>query len=757
MPQQPSQTASGYSTTNAALNASGTVFAAAKYETRTFPLSFRPIPTLSHNPEEFNKELNRIRSAELARVNRLPAETPQFMAPGSERHVVTNGITLTYVPAGFQGANIYTRCVLALQSGIPQEQDWALGNLVKISHERGDKFRLEQFIGSADGLIGKSLETASLFYDSKWEISYAKGEELTRNNVLDGIDGTNDLLERISKLQERNVDDGLENKEFAEELALCVSATLVLRNMSMLPENAKYLAEDHIVIKDLLIILLNLPYRHGLVELKNDALDIAEQVTPYWELEGDDPLYLTMLNYVAQRDDRGSAISAIRAICRISLQLEETNKLPNIPPDILETLMQWCLLDDEPLVAACLNFFYQYTAVPENVGVMLKASKEEQLDLTAFVQQVARLLLYGAKEYKSMREISPAKTTPPATEILQIPQDLLEQLINVAEPERSSTWLRCCFEEDKDSEMTQISLWQAYQNRFQYFSNNSNKPMLAAADFIKRISETFNGASAQVLHQTPQRFIIKGIRPRRAPIDIQGRTYEPCLWMEPGSEAVCGAWMLGPEKLYQHILTHHLSFTQDADGKWEIDKALKLAQDHGVRFNCYWGGCQRFASIGGTDRPMTIGLHLKIHLSDTSEAAETRVRFHSFLTRKTDKEADNEAVENEFSRPEPAKYQEFTWYNTASRDLPNGRVEAEGLPLSAIRVLRNFARIIPKAVSGATPDTDTKYWFNALLKPIMNQLWHVASTNLSLTGNIYDLLEAMEKEDGLEPLVQGSI
>ena len=758
MPQQPSQTAAGYSTTNAALNSSGTTFAAAKYETRTFPLSVRPVPTQSSNPEEFRKEVNRIRAAQLANVGRLPGAKPQFMAPGSERNVTNNRIALTYSPAGFQGANVYTRSFLGLRSGIPEEQKFGLTNLVKMTHERGDKFKLEQFTNGAEALIDKSLEAASLFYDFKWEISYSKGEELARNNVLDGIDGTSDLLERISKLQERNVDDGLESGTFHQELGMSTEATLVLRNMSLLPDNAKYLAEDHIVIKDLLIILLNLPYRDSLLEITNDALDIAEQLTQYWELEADDPLYLTLLKYLTQRDDRGAAISALRAICRISLQLEETNKLQNMPVDMLETMMQWCFLDDDVLVGACLDFFYQYTAIPENVGILLKASKEGQLALEAFVQQLARLLLHDAKEVKSMRETSPAKTIPPATEILQVPQDLLEQLANIAEPERSSSWLRCCFEEDKDSEMTQISLWQAYQNRFQHVSNNTNKPMLAAADFIKRISETFKSANAQVLqNQVPPKFIIKGIRPRRAPVDFNGRAYEPCLWLEPGSKAICGAWILSPEKLYEHILTQHLPFTQDADGKWELEKAFKLVQENGVRFNCHWGGCQRFASTEGVDHPMAIGLHLKIHLDDTPEGTEQRARYHSFLRWKLDKGLDHDAVESHIPKAEPAKYQEFTWKNTASRDLPHGRVEAEGLPLSAILVLRNLARSIPKAVSGTRADTETNYWFKALLKPLMNQLWHVAATNLSLTGNIYDLLEAIDKEDGEEPFLQASI
>ena len=70
------------------------------------------------------------------------------------------------------GPNIYVRCLLALKSKIPAEQDYALHHLVKISMERGDKYRFESFPGLAEALIEKMLEVSSLFYDVEWEVSY---------------------------------------------------------------------------------------------------------------------------------------------------------------------------------------------------------------------------------------------------------------------------------------------------------------------------------------------------------------------------------------------------------------------------------------------------------------------------------------------------------------------------------------------------------------------------------------------------------
>jgi chromatin structure-remodeling complex subunit RSC9 len=634
---------------------------------------------------------------------------------------------------------------MSLRSGVPEEQDYALHHLVKISHERGDKFKFDAFIGFAEGLIDKALEIASLFYDVKWEVSYGKGEELNRIEVLDGIDSTHNILERISKLSLLETNDGLEPAEFSRRLKNCVEAVLVLRNMSMLEENARYLAEEQIVVKDVLTILLNLPNRDCLVEVKHDALDITEQLTKFWALEPNDPLYLSILSYLQQRDDRGASLSALRAICRISLELEESNRLQNIPINTVEILMDWCLLDDDELVGACLDFFYQFTAVPENVALILTAAHENKIGLIPFINQLGRLLLHGASEEKTYRVVSEGKPAPPAQDIPEVPQDLLEQLINIQEPERSSAWLKACFEEDPESDMTQIKLWQAYQTRFQLFSNPT-KPLLQAAEFIKNISATFTSTSAQVLQtQSPPKFIIKGIRPRRAPVDLKGRSYMPCLWINPSTKEVCGSFHLKPEKLYDHIIKGHLGVSQDATGKWEFDKIRRQAKEHKYKFNCTWAGCQHFAVTKGVDHPFKVGMHIKTHLPDSSSMAEDRAKHNSFKKVKLDRGVLDTKLEGYIAKNERPVFEEFVWKDT----LKNERGEAIGLPLTAVLVLRNIARTIPKAVSGTEDEgRSAKEWLNFLFGPLMSRLWYIAANNRSLTGNIYDLVETIEKGVG---------
>ena len=60
---------------------------------------------------------------------------------------------------GFIGPNIYLRALRSLQSGIPSEVQFALHHLVKMSYERGDKYRFDGFPGLAEALINKILDT----------------------------------------------------------------------------------------------------------------------------------------------------------------------------------------------------------------------------------------------------------------------------------------------------------------------------------------------------------------------------------------------------------------------------------------------------------------------------------------------------------------------------------------------------------------------------------------------------------------------
>ena len=645
------------------------------------------------------------------------------------------------------------RTLLALRSPITEEQDYALHHLVKISHERGDKYKFEAFPGLAEGLIEKALEVSTLFYNVKWEISYDDRETAQALHILNGMSGTRDILERIKALRTFDISDSLESADFARKLSKISEAGLVIRNMCLLEDNAKYLAEQ-CPLRDFLVIALNLPAVPGLTELKHYVLDISEQMTKYWSLDASDPLYISLLQYL-ESSDRGAIITTLRAICRISMNLEESNRLKGIPLSTIQQLCNWIMLEDEELVHACLDLLYQFTAVPENIAFMLSQTHARNLSLDPFLSQLARLLLYNAKEtYGHGSIITPAVVPSTATEIPNIPGDLLGQVIQLHEPERSSHWLRACFEVDKDSDITQIALWHAYQSLFTKYSDDQN-PLLAAADFIKNVSSTFPAATAQV--QTvggAQKFIIKGIRPRHLPIDTKGRLYSRCLWKPPNESKTCGFFCLTMQNMWEHLMTAHVGVSRNSNGTFDIQAANTVAALQQQLYECHWAECHHYAKVGGTGKPSELGLHLKTHLPNLNKLANIRAKLNRSHASSSNTSNLEHMPYSSDSIGRPAVYEYRTMYNTDTEENEvTRRKEASGVPLTAVLVLRNFARNVPKAAIGledengnmiAMPAKGSGGWMEKLFNPLMQRLWYVMSYNRTLTVQVGELIMAIE-------------
>ncbi|KAI0968189.1 arid/bright DNA binding domain-containing protein [Xylaria arbuscula] len=670
----------------------------------------RPVNTPGNNPVEFAKRQRQLKAQAAGRGNTQALTRP--IQP----------------PAGGDGPNIYTRCLQALRSGIPAEQAFALNHLVKISYERGDKYKFDSFLGLAEGLIEKALEVGNLFYDIDWQISYSGDQDSSNPGLLDGLDGTSDILERIQNLRHRPVLDHLQPADFSDRLLRITEAVLTMRNMVMLIENAVYMAEVY-PLKDALCIILHLPDLEMLVEIKHFALDIAEQVTPWLLLDSRDPLYRTLLAQL-NSTDRGTILTALRAISRISMNLEATNKLQNVPPVVLQNIMDWLLLNDEELVDACLDFLYQYTAVVANVESLIEAVNMENV-----VPHLVRLLAHGAKRVKEDKVLKPEKKAPCSEEVPPLPFDLYEKLRNTDEPTRCFQWLKTLFEEDAESHITQIAIWQAYQGSFGNLAGVRSN--LSAADFIRNVSHVFANARAQIIRGPGevQRFIIEGIRARTAPCHFETREeYTRCQWqiVKGSLSKKCNQFYLGGEQMWHHVLTAHLAVPIDENGKIE---------NREVTTSCDWADCVQYS----TPRQLKLAQltrHIKTHFpaaqkrpqQDGSELAAKRQR-KSYIT--------------------PAKTMALTWEKTVvTSDERKPNVEqAAGIPLSAVLVLRNIARNVVKTESEEEllkkneTDGENGGWNERLFRPVMTRLFEVMTENKALAGYITSLLQLVQTED----------
>ncbi|KAF2139377.1 uncharacterized protein K452DRAFT_275626 [Aplosporella prunicola CBS 121167] len=759
----------------------------ANYEPKpVVPSNVKPVVTPSNNPEHFRNLRNRLAS----RGSRSLPQNKGMMLPGT----------------GFTGPNIYIRALLALQSGSVEEQAYALHHLVKISHERGDKYRFDGFPGLAEALIARLLEVSTLFYGVHWDVCYSEDEALERNDTLNAISGTANLLQKIRSHPILDFADEVQPREFSEALGRINEAGLVMRNLVMLDANAQYVSQQYL-IQDFITIALTLPPRSTVKELKHYALEIAEQLTRYWILDSDHHLYQTLLAQV-DSTDRGTIITALRALSRIAMNADPRYELKNVPVRIIQHICDWLLVEDEHMREACLDFLYLYTGSAENVEALT-----QNVDVESMVKHLVRLLLYNAQTMRTpMQSKSAAKPPSPTPETApKLAFAIIEQLVALDEPDRSSQWLKTCFEEDSTGEITQIALWTAYNAAFQApiqtltAQNQASslpstpgssappapqatkppKPLMAAKDFITNVSTTFPSASAQVITAGGvQKYTIKGIRPRSVPVDLRNRPFIKCQWLSPptfpaGSQAngeVCGEFAKESKQMWEHVLSVHMGLSKDSDGKWQLDEPEtngvksegSTASATGRKYDCRWGGCRHFVNSNATPTAFEVGMHVQTHLPDSSEKAQLRNQHNQSSGSPTAPKINAQPQIPHFQpnsytllssgRPDSLGARDGTkgdsgpdikWHNTALDE----RSVAQSLSGASMMVLRNLAKRLDDFGQQSETDGDVAMnasqnedgWVRKVFTPVKDELFFVMAHNQSLKEGMHELMRDISK------------
>lgn len=637
------------------------------------------------------------------------------LLPGADTTVARK---IVYPPGIFNGPNIYQRCLYGLRSKVPSEEVFALHHLVKVSDERGDKYKFEGFPYLAEALLDKALEISELVYGVKWEIVYDEYDSEYPVNTLNAAFGTKDLLDRIQQTSRSPTDEDVEDAQSGQKLARLNEAILVIRNMVTLADNAFFLSKMPL-FKDLLVIAINLPDQPRIVEFKQSAFEILELVTRYWALDSQDPLYVSLIPYLMS-GDRAVLIAVIRAITRIGIEIAEVQLLQDISVPTIERLLSFTLIDDDELTDAVLDFLYAYTAVPENNIELLTKTP---LLLPSMMPRLIHLLLHKAViEEESIVAGRPVKQSPLVCTIPTVPGELYAELLQFREPERSSRWLRCCFEESPSDEITQIAIWQAYQQRFL-----PNGP-IAAADFIKNVSITFTHAQAQVIQMQPQsRFIIKGIRPRRVLVGLHAQPYFKCLWHTGPPEKdqtgrttlkhMCSTWYSNRQRLLAHITSDHLAVQRTTEGHFIAKNPAHLV--------CRWNLCKHRAAFKSIRE---LAQHVSVHIPERADQMSKIIH----------------EIAHDTKDPEPTSVKHSIHYTGFDRT----DMHPYGISYMSVMILRNLARFASKHGHKFEKDgqTLTEQLFGAHKYALFTNL----SLNKPLAAYIADLMELLDKGEKLE-------
>ncbi|KAJ5983963.1 hypothetical protein N7481_006062 [Penicillium waksmanii] len=675
---------------NPAANPQSAHFAVDSWEGKgqaQMPMSVREVPTPGNRPGHF---------ASLYDTRNKAAKGADFYDP--------------YFPLRYlevpRTDHIYKRAHYGLQSGIQDEVDFALYHLVQISNQRWDKFKFEGFPLLAETLMQKA-----------GNLNMTPLKPSDRVNVLNSLHGTRTVLDKIQQIPITLPSDTLETFESNHLIRNVREATLVLRNMVLLAENAFYVSRYASgLLRDFLVILMNLPNQPRFTEIKNDALDIAEEVTKYMRTDAQDPLWVSLVGFL-DSPDRAHVIRALWALTHFSTELEDgdvNRAIDHMSKPTLQQMYYHTLLDlDRDILSGALDFWYQYTLSPDNIETLMDVINFP----TILVPRMVALLTYEARPTKKETILQEEKVAPPPSDIPRVPQELLEKLMELPEPERSSQWLRCCFVEDAECEITQIALWQAYQTRFA----NPQLPgsgVLPAAEFIKNVSNTFTNAQAQVINGpgTNTKFIIKGIRPLETAYTFDGFPYLYCRWADNSKPSkMCQRAFVSPADLRNHIFGEHMKLqATETPGKFRMDAAETPI--HG----CQWDNCTRFRVSGPSANTSLVAGHIISHLPE-------------------DRPADAEPPSTK--RPILQERIVRKWYYM---DTPiNEKHEPIGVAYKAALVLRNIARGLPNREAMKYGNVS---WKKACFVSQRAKIVEVWDRNRALRKELTELIMVMEKE-----------
>ena len=487
-------------------------------------------------------------------VSHIPANG--YLSSGSDLH-----------GAGHMGVGPLDRIIMSLNSGIESEIEYALGALTYYSCNEPKLLNFSVYPLMGNELIKYFFKPFQLILDGK--------EQLLRPPVMS--------LAVESLLSLRNAVQDLHNQQWLSQIKSfrknATAALGFLVKWFYTPQNHSYhLSQFHDLFKEALMHLL----------------DILDPLTCFYiDNAKNDPLFAHLLTVLLQTHDKYIFTVSVKCVHHMlflsgpssakeaDAEIDTNNCIDAIQPDHLLVIVRALLIGDEELTYTVLLFLKQYlgsTALHPQYSSSTASSQLHRLrklvqagpalrNLHILMKQLPQLIVANLPlvDASKLQQDFPtwllkrsANSGVPNTTV-RLPQKFYDIIITFPEPLRATTWLRCCYEpyvgntsgnETKDlaaGEVTQISLWKAYENQFEAIWKdrlNAKWPnLLPAVDFIKNVSSAFPNSEAMVVNipsQDPaqparKKFIIKGIQPRRFPVNIDVGNFE-ALRRSVGSE-----------------------------------------------------------------------------------------------------------------------------------------------------------------------------------------------------------------------------
>ncbi|KAF7731764.1 Chromatin structure-remodeling complex protein rsc9 [Apophysomyces ossiformis] len=453
-----------------------------------------------------------------------------------------------------------SRILLALQSTLPNEVDWAFNTLVRFS------FSSENFsLDFMPILVDLLLQYAETFF---------QGKVLPLLSDTENSDGSRESSGKM-----------FNSKESQEEFERVLQVFHILRNFSFLEINIRRLAH-HERLRHMLMMGIALPPSSQYAELSRHCLDILENIAPQVIVTSAVDPYIVAMSFLLFTNDRALTLGAIRSLTRVAVTEINERHLGMANPAILQRMTQFLLVDDEELTAATLEYLYQYSGLHGNFAIQLVSQYPGNLIglLTGFLSYKSTLAPSSTSVNETIHGITAAqmRNGKPKSQAPTIPD-----LTNYAHLDEPYRCLGCAGLEDK---IALKEIYSEYQNLF-----GTEKP-LGVKEFYTVLKIAFPQPSAVEAAAS------SGSVPLET-LTLQNIKYAPpkkpegikCRWKE------CTESFENDEALHKHILADHVPSSDEKDGS--------------SRYSCQWMNCTRSELC---NRATTIQ-HLRTHFSVQSK------------------------------------------------------------------------------------------------------------------------------------------
>lgn len=403
---------------------------------------------------------------------------------GYNNYSQTNQNYYNHPGTNFQGSDLMTHLQLNIKAGINLE--WCSKTIL-------------QFSNSAPYLI-----------KHQWILDYL----------------LNDLYENFDKTSALSLRNLSQDGDFTQLLALHPKTKKILYEVL-----SHYEDEDNEVDDDSTTKFKNLDH-----ELLMYIVDIVESVSSYIApAPKNDELFISLTKIFHYQNDRSLLISIMRSFARFLVRSELTieNCSSDINSSILDKIVSFLLTNDYDLILTSLDFLYQFS-LPGNlrINTLLKTTTRQEI----LKLKLPQLLTYqlningNPNDFNNIQPLRLIKRTKPPvpTSPPELSPEHYKEIINLNEPIRATAWMRSSYRAIQEGEVTQISLWKAYEKQFEKETAQNKKKLLPAVDFIKNVSNAFPNSSAMVINlpNGQRKFIIKGIEPRLKSVNSTTGEYE---------------------------------------------------------------------------------------------------------------------------------------------------------------------------------------------------------------------------------------